>query len=419
MGNSITLQKFYPKTMKNEFFEEFQYNSCISRGICSISPQNSALQTVLVLYLRLFAKYSMNINIDKSIKDFILNTISITIYNPEFNEKSFLYAMKNFREILPKIIEKSSETNKEKELETEKNKALELFQETENIIDAIKFGEKIFNRGVKNISPEIRDLYNIMLVISKSISINLLDLESFEKYNDLAFETILSIYSKINLEEKNIEALKTEIYKAVETDLELMKLIRNSQEERYGMQGKEEVSYTTIPNKAVLVVGSNIRELETVLEALKNEDIDIYTHDDMMLAHTFPNFKMYPRLKGQYGQGIENCLLDFATFPGPIVLTKHSLHNIENFYRGRLFTTDYTTNPKGIIKIENNNFEKVIKEAYNSKGFKRGRQCETISIGYNYDEIISCIKSKLENNDYKQIFIIGLDGYSLEQRTYF
>ena len=223
----------------------------------------------------------------------------------------------------------------------------------ENIIDAIKFGEKIFNRGVKNISPEIRDLYNIMLVISKSISINLLDLESFEKYNDLAFETILNIYSKINLEEKNIEALKTEIYKAAETDLELMRLIRNSQEERYGMQGKEEVSYTTIPNKAVLVVGSNIRELETVLEALKNENIDIYTHDDMMLAHTFPNFKMYPRLKGQYGQGIENCLLDFATFPGPIVLTKHSLHNIENFYRGRLFTTDYTTNPKGIIKIEN------------------------------------------------------------------
>ena len=50
----------------------------------------------------------------------------------------------------------------------------------QNIIDAIKFGEKIFNRGVKNISPEIRDLYNIMLVISKSISINLLDLESFE-----------------------------------------------------------------------------------------------------------------------------------------------------------------------------------------------------------------------------------------------
>jgi hydroxylamine reductase (hybrid-cluster protein) len=63
----------------------------------------------------------------------------------------------------------------------------------------------------------------------------------------------------------------------------------------------------------------------------------------MMLAHTFPKFSEYKRLKGQYGQGLENCLLDFATFPGPIILTAHSLHNIENFYRGRLFTTDYIT----------------------------------------------------------------------------
>ena len=97
-----------------------------------------------------------------------------------------------------------------------------------------------------------------------------------------------------------------------------------------------------------------IRELEIVLDKLKNENIDIYTHDEMMLAHTFPKFSEYTHLKGQFGQGVENCLLDFATFPGPIILTKHSLHNIENFYRGSLFTTDYISSPKGIIKIENN-----------------------------------------------------------------
>ena len=31
-----------------------------------------------------------------------------------------------------------------------------------------------------------------------------------------------------------------------------------------------------------------------------NEDIDVYTHDDMMLAHTFPKFSEYKRLKGQF-----------------------------------------------------------------------------------------------------------------------
>ena len=401
--------------MVNEFYEEFQYDSCVSRGICSINPRILALQTVLVLYLKLFAKYSLGLNLEKDTKDFILNTISITIYNSEFNDKSFLFAVNIFKNKLPKIMEAYYESNLEQDMELEKNKAIELFNSTEDIVQAIKFGEKILKRAIEQIPIKIRDLYNIMLVITKSISINLLDLESFDKEHAKAFATVLNLLSKINLEEQNIEVLKAEIIAASKVNIELMKIIRETQEERYGMQKSNVVSYSTYPNKAVLVVGTNIRELETILEALKNENIDIYTHDDMMLAHTFPNFSMYPRLKGQFGQGLENCLLDFATFPGPIILTKHSLHNIENFYRGRLFTT----NPKGIIKIENNDFSKVIDSAEKSKGFKKGKQCESLSIGYDYDEVISYLKIKLETKKYKQIFMIGFDGYSLEQKSYF
>ncbi len=405
--------------MSYESFEEYQYDSCISRGICSINPRISALQTVIVLYLRTFAQYSKNLILDKTVKNFLLNTLSITIYNSEFNENSFLYAIKIFQSELPKIMAKFSESNPEINLDDEQEKVLELYKETKDIIQAIKFGEKIFKRSFEKIPTEIRDLYNIILVVAKSLSINLLDLESFEKENQESFQIILNLLSLINIEETNSDSLKSEIYRAVKTDVELMKLIREAQEERYGKQSVANVSYSTVPNKAALVVGSNIRELEIVLEALENEDIDVYTHDDMMLAHTFPKFSEYKNLKGQFGQGVENCLLDFATFPGPIILTKHSLHNIENFYRGRLFTTDYTTSPQGIIKIKNNDFSPVIESAEQAKGFKTGKQCETVEIGYNYENIINKIKNKVNSNNYEQIFIIGLDGYSLEQKVYF
>lgn len=402
--------------MHNESYENFQYNSCISRGICSISPETSALQTVIVLYLRLFATYLKDNNVDKKIQNLILNTISITIYNPDFNVNSFNFAIKNFKSELPKIVEKQANSEDFKE---EKAKALELFNETSNTIDSIRFGEKILNRALENIPSKIRDLYNIILVVVKSISINLLDLESFDKEHPKAFSTIIDLLSRINLNERNVEVLKSEINKACQVDIELMKQIREVQEERYGKQRSAEVSYSTEPNKAVLVVGSNIREVESILEKLEKENIDIYTHDEMMLAHTFPEFLKYPHLKGQFGQGIENCLLDFATFPGPIILTKHSLHNIENFYRGRLFTTDYTTSPKGIIKIENNDFSGVIKSANESKGFKRGKQCESITIGFDFEKIVSQIQTKIDKKNYNKVFIIGLDGYSLEQKAYF
>ena len=164
------------------------------------------------------------------------------------------------------------------------------------------------------------------------------------------------------------------------------------------------------------MVGYNIKELENILENVKNENIDVYTHDDMILAHTFPKFRKYAHLKGHFGKGLENCLIDFAIFPGPIILTRNSLHNIENFYRGRLFTTDYSISPKGVIKIDSSNFEEVITSAKKAKGFKTGKICNSIIIGFNYDEITELIDEKIKSCKYKQIFIIGPDENIEEQK---
>ena len=402
--------------------EDFQYDSCVSRGICSINPRTSALQRVLILYLKLISKYVVHLlekdEKDENTKNLILNTISIAVSNPEFTEESFVSVVSIFKDKLPQIIDKYNEVFEEDDFKTESLKLLELFTQTNDIISAIKFGEKTIRNLVNKIPAKTRDLYNIMLVIAKSISINLLDLESYGKTSESAFLTVLKLLNLINLEEDSTEQLKDEIISASQVDKEIMSMVHSAQEERYGVQGCAEVSYSTVPSKAVLVVGSNIRELETVLDALKNEKIDVYTHDDMMIAHTFPKFAEYEHLKGQYGQGVENCLLDFATFPGPIILTKHSLYNIENFYRGRLFTTDYAC-PKGVIKIEKEDFLKVIDSAKKAKGFKRGKQCESVIIGYKHEELSAMIKDTLSLGLYKNVFLIGLEKYSLEQHKYF
>ena len=253
----------------------------------------------------------------------------------------------------------------------------------------------------------------------KSISINLLDLESFDKSYSEGFKTILNLLSEINLKDYDKDKLINNIVEAANVDVKVMYLLREAQEERYGIQYQNEVSFTTTPNKAVLAVGGNIRELENILDAFKDSDIDVYTHDEMMIAHTFPKFASYKNLKGQFGQGIENCLIDFATFPGPIILTKHSLHNVENLYRGLLFTTDYMTAPKGVIKISDNNFSEVIASAQAAKGFKTGKICETITVGIDYEKTLESINETFKNKSFKKVFVIGLDNYSIEQKSYF
>lgn len=407
--------------MTNNYPSDFQYDSCVSRGICSINPRTYALQAVLVLYLRFITKYALSLYqqniIDKNVENLILNTINITVSNPEFTENSFTSAVEMFKSELPKIIEKYNDVCQEQDFSEKELGNIELFQQTQDLIQAIKFGEVEIKKSLEKLSIETRDLQKIMLIISKSISINLMDLESFDKNYEKGYLSILKLINKIG-EEASQEELKEEIKNAAVVNNEIMRLVRLAQSERYGEPNEAEVSFSTYPAKAILVVGSNLRELETILEALKEHDIDVYTHDEMMLAHNFPKFSEYKHLKGQFGQGLENCLLDFATFPGPIILTKHSLHNIENLFRGLLFTTDYTC-PKGVIKIENNDFSRVIEAAENSRGFKTGKHCETIKIGYNYEDIHNTIKSKIESGEFKQIFLIGLEKDSMEQKAYF
>ena len=80
---------------------------------------------------------------------------------------------------------------------------------------------------------------------------------------------------------------------------------------------------------------------------------------------------------------------------------------IENLYRGRLFTTDINFY-KGVIKINNNDFQPVIDSAIGAKGFKNGKICDSVEIGYDYDKSIELIDNKLSTNLYKNIVVIGL-----------
>ena len=41
--------------------EDYQYDSCVSRGICSVNPRTSSLQEILVLYLRLSSYYALKL----------------------------------------------------------------------------------------------------------------------------------------------------------------------------------------------------------------------------------------------------------------------------------------------------------------------------------------------------------------------
>ena len=404
--------------MNNQPKENFQYNSCREDGLCSLNPRTSALQEILVLYLRLVSFYIIelqkkNYHSDKA-RNIIINTISIIVSNFEISDEDFKSLNNGYKVVLKELSQKYIE------LGNNKNNIPKILQDfininlENNITSFVNLGEKEFLKDYQHTTIENRNLYQILFTISKSICINFLDLETYGIESEEGFNAIVETLNFLNNTNNNLENIKKHITEIVTTNNSLIKLLDSAQIKRYGIPREKSVSYSTIPNKAILVVGSNIRELEDILDITKDKNIDIYTHDNMILANTFPFFNSYSHLKGQYGQGLEDCLLDFATFPGPIILTRHSLHNFANLYRGKLYSTDIA-NSKGIISIKNKNFTPVIESAYNSKGFKTGKTKKNKNIGYNFDELIETIKN--QKNKYTQLIILG--STNEEKNEYF
>ena len=120
--------------MKDEY-ENLQYNSCVSKGICSVNPRISALENVLVLYLHLCVQYCIKLDeknlLNPEIKDIILNTTAISVANPEFTENCFMKAISELKTVLNQVIEKYNEIFDKNDFKNENIYASELFKKCE------------------------------------------------------------------------------------------------------------------------------------------------------------------------------------------------------------------------------------------------------------------------------------------------
>lgn len=408
------------------YYEDYQYDSCVSKGICSIGPRTSSMQEVLVMYLKLLAFYTIELKRlgghNKDAENVIFDTISALMSNMESQNTQFARALVDVKTLLVDSKKTYLRICKERDIEPKYIQTDLKLDKNPNITELIREGEKEYTKRVAYLTPERKSLFEIMGFIIKSLSINLVELKSYienDKLEEEGFYQILVLLNFLNYSDTEIKDILEEIKLGAKIDYKIFMRVQILKEERYGKQIESDISLSTRPNKAILVAGTNLRELEKVLEATKDKNIDIYTHGEMILAHTYPKFKEYSHLIGHFGVGIENCLLDFATFPGAILVTKHAIENIEYLYRGRLFTTDYFV-PKGALKIINDDYTKLIESAKAAKGFKRGKKLEPMRAAC----VKTCIREQLIRligniEKYKHIIIIGPENPNQKNRLYY
>lgn len=413
--------------MNNNEYNFFNFDSedCTSRGTCTLSPGVVSLQELVLYFIKLASFYIVKLRgfelYNPSIEDEIINDIASLIYINEYSEKQMYelamrcyYIYSNSKN---RYVHECSEFNKTPDYVNE----IIVFDRDFTLSKSILSGDILIKRLYNTVSSENRNFLQILFTVSKSVCQNISKLFDFGVRDEFAIDDILTLLSKIDAYSNNKDKLSEFINSLSSLDEKLKYKIAQILSEHYGKISEVKVSHSTRKGKCILVSGNNFNDLISVLEMTKGKNIDIYTHSNLLISHSFEKFREYPNLKGHYGRSSENCIVDYGTFPGAILLTKNSKNNTEYLYRGKIFSNDYIT-PQGVIPIVNNNYQPVIDSANSSVGFKKGRQKPDTNLGFNEQEVDTLFKRlivRLETGKLKRLFIVGMNSFSDVQKEYF
>lgn len=166
-----------------------------------------------------------------------------------------------------------------------------------------------------------------------------------------------------------------------EVNLKCMALLDKANTETYGTPVPTEVSLTIEKGPFIVITGHDLFDLKTLLEQTDGLGINVYTHGEMLPAHSYPELKKYKHLKGNFGTAWQNQQKEFDGLPAPVLFTTNCLMPPRPSYTDNLFTTDVVSYP-GVTHIgASKDFSPVIEKARELGGYSEDKPLTGINGG--------------------------------------
>lgn len=113
--------------------------------------------------------------------------------------------------------------------------------------------------------------------------------------------------------------------KTGEFGVKAMALLDEANTSKYGNPEITSVNIGVRGNPGILISGHDLTDLEQLLEQTKGTGVDVYTHSEMLPAHSYPFFKKYDNFVGNYGGSWWQQVTEFEPFNGPILFTTNCI----------------------------------------------------------------------------------------------
>ncbi len=207
----------------------------------------------------------------------------------------------------------------------------------------------------------------------------------------------------------SVEALFALCLKCGEVNMRVMELLDTANTGAYGHPVPTPVRVEPLRGKAILVSGHDLKDLEKLLVQTEGLGINIYTHGEMLPAHGYPELKKFRHLAGNYGGAWQDQKVEFAQFPGAILMTTNCIQEPQTNYERRIFTSGLVGWP-GVTHISNGDFSPVIQAALAAPGFAEDGPDKTILVGFGHKAVLGVADKVVEavkTGAIKHFFLVG------------
>ena len=197
--------------------------------------------------------------------------------------------------------------------------------------------------------------------------------------------------------------------KCGEVNLLVMELLDTANTGTYGHPVPTPVRVEPLRGKAILVSGHDLKDLEKLLIQTEGKDINIYTHGEMLPAHGYPELKKFKHLAGNYGGAWQDQKVEFAQFPGAILMTTNCIQEPQENYENRIFTSGLVGWP-GVTHIATGDLSPVIEAALAAPGFTEDGPDKTILVGFGHNAVLGVadkVVDAVKAGAIKHFFLVG------------
>ena len=405
-----------------------EHIACTTLGICGKTPETAALQDALIQVIKSVSAWSVSARVCGATSHdmhhanvWTLSAAFSTLTNVNFSEiriSELVQEGMHVKEELEKFVQL-----KQGLAPTEAVASLQL-PDMNNIEELERFGISVCipSRMAEMGDSTCFSLNEIGTYGLKGACAYAAHCSQLGFMDEEIMKSIHEIWTKLASNEADTPGLLANALRVGALNAQVLALLDKAHASNFGEPEPSPVRLTAVEGKAVLVSGHDMADLYALLQQTQGTGINVYTHGEMLPAHSYPKLKKFEHLAGNFGTAWQAQKIEFASFPGPIVVTTNCILEPRRAYKKRLFTMN-EVGIDGVQHIKNRDFSPVIEAAHDEKGFPHTVvPARYHTVGFNHrvltpmvDKIIDAFKS----GALSRIFLIGGCDGSQWDRSYF